>query len=164
MRIGKYTNELSCEYEMQDEFAKWLKTKYNIAFVAEKHVPEVKRRADFLLVKWFQGNLGKKSSFQLVNIEAKCTDYSCMMKQLKDHAQYCDYSFAFIPDYAPTPMWFKGMMNKLGYGLIIYNEKNKSITEVYEAHHNKPQLKELRKKLINDIQIQGTKSNEGLYF
>jgi hypothetical protein len=143
MRIGSLTNSISCEYEMQDKIAEWLMLFKNTNFVKEYRVKEVNRIADFLVFKVGSG---------LINIEAKCTDFGCVIRQLKDHSKYCDYSFAFIPDYAPTPKWFKKELLECGFGLIVFNFKNKSITEVLEAHFNKPINKQLRHEIIKRIQ------------
>ena len=141
MKIGKLSNTISCEYEMQDKMKDWILS-LEIPFVDELLVKEVNRRADFLLLK---------NQTQLINIEAKCNDFACMIKQLNDHSQYCDYSFAFIPDYPLTPKWFKEELLKSGYGLIAYNSKSKVITEVLEAHANKPINKELRRNICAKI-------------
>jgi hypothetical protein len=128
---------------MQELFCKWLDEK-GLRYIDELHVPEVKRRADFVVLKPTNG---------LINIEAKCDDFACMMKQLEDHAKYCQYSFAFIQSRALTPMWFKNFLAKSGYGLIIYNWETKSITEVFEAHQNKIQkeFKSLNKEVMKKI-------------
>ena len=142
------TNGISCEYEMQHAFKLWLDKK-KLKYVDELLVKDVGRRADFLVLK--QGN-------GIINIEAKCNDFDCMMKQLNDHAIYCDYSFAFIPDYPFTPMWFKEQLAKYGYGLIVWNTEDKVITEVLEAHHNKPSNKQLKEKIINIVR--GKQNNQ----
>jgi hypothetical protein len=141
MKIGKLTNSISCEYEMQDKMSDWINDK-GIPFIDEYRVSEVSRIADFLLLK---------DQSQLINIEAKCNDFECMIKQLNDHAQYCDFSFAFIPDYPATPRWFKNELLGKGYGLIVYNIASKIITEVLEAHSNKPINKELRRNICAKI-------------
>lgn len=138
MRIGKLSNGISCEYEMQDKFKIWLENK-NIKYIDEHYVSEIKRRADFLIYY----------DSKLINIEAKCNNHKTLIKQLKDHAKYCDYCYAFIPDYTMTPKWFKKDLLKFNFGLIVYNYDNKAITEVLEAHHNKPKNKLLRKNIIN---------------
>ncbi len=135
MRIGHATNGMSCEWEMQDEMEKWLKNK-DILFIREHYVKEVGRIADFVIIK----------ENKIINIEAKSNDFKCMLEQIDDHAIYCDYSFAFIPDWSLTPFWFKTELANKKYGLIIYNTLNKTITEVLEAHYNKPRNKDLRKK------------------
>ncbi len=140
MRLGRHTNGISCEYDMQDAFKKWLISK-EIPFMDELRVREVHRIADFVLLK------GKK----LVNVEAKCNDFTCMLKQLDDHSKYCDYCFAYIPDYSITPSWFKGLLAKKGYGLIVYNYENGTVTEVLEAHYKSPVEKELKKEIIKKI-------------
>lgn len=141
MKLGKLSNMISCEYEMQDKMKEWLGYK-KLIYVDEKRIKEVSRIADFLVIK---GN-------KLINIEAKCNDFDCMLKQLNSHSLYCDYSFAFIPDYPLTPKWFKKRLTELNYGLIVYNTDLKIITEVLEAHYNKPKLKDLRKYTIKYIQ------------
>ena len=142
MRLGHLTNGTSCEYEMQDAFKLWLEDK-GLVYVDELLVKSVGRRADFLAIKEGKG---------IINIEAKCNDFTCMMNQLDDHATYCDYSFAFIPDYPLTPKAFKDKLAERGYGLIVWNYELKVITEVLEAHHNKPKNKELRKEVIKIVQ------------
>ena len=138
MKIGRLTNGISCEYKMQEKMTEWLVEK-DLSFKSEVYVKEVNRRADFLV----HNDYGR-----LINIEAKCNDFACMMAQLQDHSKYCDYSFAFIPDYPMTPKWFKKELAEKGYGLIVYNFKKEIITEVLEAYINKPQLKELREKIL----------------
>ena len=139
MRIGRSTNNISCEFGMQSHFNLWLKEKDNLFSKDEVRVNAINRIADFLIVK---------NKNQLINVEAKCNDFSCMMEQLEDHSVYCDYSFAFIPDYSLTPKWFKEKLFNKGFGLIVYNYKNGCITEVLEAHHNKPKNKKLRRKYL----------------
>lgn len=134
MRLGRLTNGVSCEYAMQDSLEEWLKEK-GYRYRREFRVSDVGRIADFLVCVPSKG---------LVNIEAKCTGFRCMLDQLDDHAKYCDYCFAFIPDYAPTPRWFKEELSKKGYGLIVYNYSKKVVTEVFESHVNRLELKELR--------------------
>jgi hypothetical protein len=141
MRLGYMTNGISCEYEMQDAFKLWLEQK-ELKYVDELLIKDVGRIADFLALKPSKG---------IINIEAKCNDFDCMMKQLNDHATYCDYSFAFIPDYPLTPKHFKEELARLGYGLIVWNSKAKVITEVLEAHHNKPPNKKLKKKITEIV-------------
>jgi hypothetical protein len=134
MRIGLLTNGRADELEMQSKMIEWLRDK-NIPFADEVTVLDRKRRADFLLLK--DGN-------QLINIEAKSVAFGSIIHQLEDHATYCDYCFAFIPDYAPTPLWFKTAMELNGFGLIVYNHESKVITEALEAHHNRPKNKAMR--------------------
>lgn len=131
-------NGISCEYLMQEVFCDWLKQK-DLVFKDEVRVKEVHRIADFLIVK---------NKSRLINVEAKCHNFDSMIKQLDDHAKYCDYSFAYIPDYCFTPQWIKATLIKKGYGLIVFNYENNTVTEVLEAHHNVPKEKELRKKYI----------------
>lgn len=154
MRIGKLSNTIANEYEMQEYFVKWLKwvqSEYvrkrflgRLHFKSEVRVSEVGRVADFLLYH---------TDNQLINVEAKCHDFKTVLKQMDDHATYCDYSFAFIPDYALTPKWFKEELLKRNMGLIVYNYETKCVTEVFEAHHNKPQNRELRTKYIQIVKL-----------
>jgi len=137
MKIGHLTNGISCEYRMQEKMREWLSDK-GYPFVYEFNVGQVGRIADFLVKK--QGN-------GLINIEAKCNNLRCMMDQLKDHSKYCNYCFAFIPDYAMTPEWFKDELAESGFGLIIFNYENDTITEVFEAHVNK----DINKQINRDI-------------
>lgn len=141
MKIGRLTNGISCEYKMQDKMKEWLMEK-DLSFKPEVYVKEVNRRADFLV---------HKDCRKLINIEAKCNDFICMMAQLQNHSKYCDYSFAFIPDYPMTPKWFKKELAEKGYGLIVYNVEKEIITEVLEAHINKPLLKKLKEKMLKLI-------------
>jgi len=141
MRLGIATNGRSCEYKMQEVFKLWLNKK-GLSFKDELRVPEVHRIADFVVLKPGKG---------LINVEAKCNDFDCMLKQLKDHATYCNYSFAYIPDFCRTPKWFKKQLMELGYGLLIYNWDHKIITEVLEAHQNKITNDELRARVIKKI-------------
>ena len=140
MRLGRLTNGDSCEFLMQLRFCEWLKEK-EILFVDEKQVKQVRRIADFLIIK----------DNKLINIEAKSLDFKCLLKQMNDHATYCDYSFAFIPDFSMTPKWFKVILGESGYGLIIWNNDKQVITEVFEAHYNKPPNKKLRKRVYQEI-------------
>lgn len=140
MRLGRLTNTVSCEYKMQATMGNWLNRR-GFSFLAEVRVPDVSRIADFLVI----------SDNSLVNIEAKCNDFDCMLKQLDDHAQYCDYSFGFIPDYSMTPRWFKERLLQKGYGLIVYNYKGDHITEVLEAHKNKGLVESLRVRLLTQV-------------
>lgn len=142
MRLGLHTNGRSNEYEIQDAMKVFL-SDLRITFVEEFHVKEVQRRADFLLIK--NG---------LVNVEAKCQDWKTLFEQLKDHATYCDYCFALIPDYCLTPVWFKKKLVEKGYGLLVHNLKKNVITEVLEAHYNKPENKKLRSKILVNIRHQ----------
>ena len=162
MRLGKRTNGISCEYDMQDAFKLFIQKRNKrelkneeryrwagswkaniIEFKDEFHVGAVGRRADFLLVK----------SGRLINVEAKCNDWKCLLEQLSDHATYCNYCFAYIPDYSHTPVWFKKRLIEKGYGLIIYNYRTKKVTEVLEAHQNQNIDKQLRKNVIEMIRI-----------
>jgi len=141
VKFGRATNTDTCELEMQVKMCEWLKTR-ELLFVDELRVKEVGRIADFIVIK---------DGSKLINIEAKGVDFICLIKQMNDHAVYCDYSFAFIPDFAITPKHFKENLLKNGYGLIIYNYEKKIITEVLEAHWNKPSNKGLRKKVYQEI-------------
>jgi len=145
MRFGKHTNGTSCEYEMQEYLQKWLKKK-GFRFIPELLVSEVHRRPDFLVLKNGNG---------LINIEAKCNDWKCLLSQLKDNSIYCDYSFAFIPDYCLTPKWFKRALLETNFGLLIYNYEKHIITEVLEAHLNKGESwnKELNQKIKKYVDI-----------
>lgn len=125
MRLGISTNVRSNELEMQELLEVWLRSK-SIRFIAEYYVPEVSRRPDFLLI-----NDG------LINIEAKTNPTKLFMQQMIDNAQYCNYTFALIPDFCLTPMWFKQDLIKNGFGLIVFNHKTEEFTEALEAHRNK---------------------------
>lgn len=140
MRLGKLTNMVYCETEMQEKMAEWLNG-MKIPFKREVYVKTnmINRIADFLIYRDGKG---------LINIEAKCNDFACMLRQMSDHARYCDYSFAYIPDYPGTPKWFKNTISKKGYGLIVFNYSTKQITEVYEAHYNRPTLGLTRENMI----------------
>lgn len=140
MRIGRVSNGISCEYAMQAKMEEWLK-QHRLKYKSELRVPEVSRRADFLLLK----------RTTLINIEAKCNNLKCMLSQLTDHAKYCDYCFAFVPDYCNTPEWFKAELFKSKFGLIIYNYKTGQITEVIEAHHNNNLDLLLKRKVVSQI-------------
>jgi hypothetical protein len=74
-----------------------------------------------------------------------------MLSQFTDHAKYCDYCFAFVPDYCNTPEWFKAELFKSKFGLIIYNYKTGQITEVIEAHHNNNLDLLLKRKVVSQI-------------
>lgn len=142
---------------MQDVLEQWIKDRneflkgftltdyastHNLVYKREYTVKEVSRRADFIILK------GGK---QLVNVELKVVASKLLIDQLDSHAEYCDYCFACLPDFCLTPEWFKNMLCRKGYGLIVYNEKHKIITEVFEAHHQRPKNKQLRRSVINDL-------------
>lgn len=136
MRLGSHTNGTNCEFKMQAVFKAWLGSEdmsyWELEFIDEMTVREVYRRADFLI--WKPGN-------GLINVEAKSNVTETLIEQLDDHAKYCDYSFAYIPDYSMTPRWFKSFLVQRGYGLIVYNYHKNLVTEVLEAHRNtKPDL------------------------
>lgn len=141
MRLGHLTNGISCEYKMQSLFKEWL-IKKELLFVDEFYVSNVSRRPDFLILK--DGN-------KLINVEAKCNNLDTLVRQMVDNALYCDYTFAFIPDYCNTPEWFKEKLLNSKYGVIIYNFEHEIITEVLEAHKNKYIERPLRKYIINKI-------------
>jgi hypothetical protein len=141
MRIGRHTNGTSCEYKMQNKLKEWLIAK-DLKFIDELWVSEVSRRPDFLV--WMVG-------YGLINIEAKCNAHDEMLLQLRDNAKYCDYSFAFIPDYCLTSKRFKDGLLRNNYGLIIYNYDLDIVTEVFEAHFNKGVDRGIRKLVIAKI-------------
>ena len=142
MKIGRSTNAISCEYEMQSAMREWLQ---ELIYIDELRVKEVGRIPDFLIQKKIGG---------LINIEAKCNAFDKLFYQMKDNAKYCNYSFAFIPDYCFTPKWFKKELLELGYGLIVYNIERKVITEVLEAHINKEVDYKLQKTVIAKMNIE----------
>lgn len=125
-----------------DDINKWLeRVSYGQYIIKDEFlISQVGRRADFLMIS---------PSGRLINVEAKCNDFSTMLRQLDDHAQYCNYCFAYIPDYSLTPEWFKKTLAKKGYGLIVYNHKKGVVTEVFEAHQNKNIDNQLRNDVIN---------------
>lgn len=133
MRLGERNNSWACEFEMQDVFERYaLSLGHKVK--REIHIPSTPnqgRIADFLLFVVGHG---------LVNVEAKCHPSRTLMQQLDAHAIYCDYSFAFIADYCLTPKWFKRELAEKGYGLIVFNYRQKTVTEVLEAHQNKVHL------------------------
>jgi len=104
----------------------------------EVYVKEVRRTADFLLL----------SGSRLVGVEAKCNDMAKLICQIKDHSTYCDYNFAYIPDYCLTPTYFKETLLKNGWGLIVYSYRDKVVTEVLEAHKNHDIDREVRRSAI----------------
>jgi competence CoiA-like predicted nuclease len=140
MKIGRWTNGISCEYLMQTKMREWLKER-ELEYIDEFYVPEISRRPDFLIIK----------GGQLINIEAKCNNHDEMIRQLKDNANYCNYSFAYIPDYCMTSMDFKRIHQSSGFGLFVFNYKHEIITEVLEAHHNAVCDKALKKTVIDRI-------------
>ena len=148
MKIGRHTNGLTCEWDMQRRFIEWLQSdylsRYDLEFIDELHIPEVGRIADFIV--WKPGN-------GLINIEAKGNVTNTLYHQLKDHAKYCNYSFAFIPDYTLTPRWFKQKLTEYGWGLIVFNFGTREITEVLESHKNK----DIDNKLQNIVKCRMTK-------
>lgn len=150
MRLGKHTNGISCEMAMQEVFPAWVrsleiktwKDSYNnYQCFPEVYVPEVSRRPDFLLLR----------KNKLINVEAKSNNFNHLINQMLDNAKYCDYSFAFIPDYSLTTTWFKHNLQKHGFGLIMYNYKTQRITEALEAHHNNGLDKSLKKIVITRL-------------
>lgn len=136
MRLGRHTNGLSCEYLMQKKLKEWLEKK-ELRFIEELKVIRVgiSRIPDFLVF----------SQGRLINIEAKCNDLATMIRQLDDNSKFCNYSFALIPDYCITPLWFKSTFFQKPYGLMVFNYESEIITEVIEAHENKHIDTELRK-------------------
>ena len=140
MRVGKHDNGTSCEYKMQDVMKKWL-TEKELTFIDEFYVSEVSRRPDFLIVK---GNT-------IINIEAKCNNLGEMMNQIRDNATFCNYSFAYIPDYCMTPVWFKRVFINSGVGLIVFNYEHEIITEVLEAHQNKNVHRDIQTAIVQRI-------------
>lgn len=140
MRIGHSTNGTSCEFAMQSKLKQWLTAK-ELKFIDEFGVSSVGRIPDFLV---FKGG-------KLINIEAKCNAFECVLDQLDDNSAFCDYSFAYIPDYSLTPVWFKKRLIEAGYGLMVYNYDLDIITEVLEAHINKPVNRQLQKTIIDRI-------------
>jgi hypothetical protein len=122
---------------MQDALESWL-IKKKISYIRELRVPEAHRIPDFLI---------KLPSTGLINVEAKCYDYTKMLHQLRDNAKYCSYSFAYIMSQALTSMDFKRQLIKNNFGLIIYDEDNEIPVEVLEAHRNWGIDKELQKKV-----------------
>lgn len=154
MKIGYISQTWSCEYEMQDQFEKYLQFMKSekedwhsyimepiICFKREVQMKEVNRIADFLIL----------SGTRLVNVEAKCFGLDKLIKQLDDHAKYADYCFAFIPSVTITPDWFKRQLVEKGYGLIVFDYVNKTVCEVLESHKNKNTDKALRRKAIDRI-------------
>lgn len=150
MRLGKHTNGISCEMAMQEVFPAWVasleiktysKVWYQYQCFPEVYISEVKRRPDFLLL----------SKNKLINVEAKSNNFDHLITQMVDNAKYCDYSFAYIPDYSLTTSWFKHQLQKYGFGLIMYNLKTQRITEALEAHHNNGLDKTLKKIVIKKL-------------
>jgi len=140
MRFGKHTNGTSCEYLMQDVMKKWL-TEKQLTFIDEFYVSEVSRRPDFLIVR----------GHTLINIEAKCNNLDEMMRQIKDNAAFCNYSFAYIPDYCMTSRDFKRQFVNSGVGLIVFNYRHEIITEVIEAHQNQNVNREIQTNIAHRI-------------
>ena len=140
MRFGKHDNGTSCEYLMQDVMKKWL-TKKQLTFIDEFYISEVSRRPDFLIVR----------GHTLINIEAKCNNLGEMMHQIRDNAAFCNYSFAYIPDYCMTPIWFKRQFIESGVGLIVFNLEHEIITEVLEAHQNQNVNREIQTSIAHRI-------------
>lgn len=140
MKLGHWTNGISCEYAMQRKMNEWLKER-ELEYIDEFYVTEISRRPDFLVIK----------GGQLINIEAKCNNHDEMIRQLKDNAHYCNYSFAYIPDYCMTSMYFKRVLQSSGYGLFVFNYGKKVVTQVLEAHHNEAHDKALKKIIIDRI-------------
>jgi hypothetical protein len=140
MRIGSSNNGTSCEWVMQAKLKNWLAEK-ELKFIDEYGIPEAKRIPDFLI--YTKGHL--------INIEAKCNAFECLCRQLDDNSVFCDYSFAYIPDYSLTPRWFKARLVTRGYGLMIFNYNQEIITEVFEAHQNKNVNKLLWKTVLARI-------------
>lgn len=152
MRFGKHDNGTSCEYLMQDVMKKWL-TEKELTFIDEFYVSEVSRRPDFLIVR----------GHTLINIEAKCNNLDEMMHQIKDNAAFCNYSFAYIPDYCMTSRDFKRRFVDSGVGLIVFNYRHEIITEVLEAHQNQNVNREIQTSIahrINKALIEKKKMDE----
>lgn len=140
MRFGAHTNGTSCEFMMQDIMKEWLIEK-ELRFIDEFYVSEVSRRPDFLIVR----------GHTLINIEAKCNNLDEMMRQIKDNAAFCNYSFAYIPDYCMTSRDFKRQFVNSGVGLIVFNYRHKILTEVLEAHQNQNVNREIQTNIVHRI-------------
>ena len=141
MRIGELTNSHSCEFEMQARFKEWIEAK-DLKYIDELKIKQIPRIPDFLIFKPGNG---------LINVEAKCNAFECLLNQLEDNSAFCHYSFAFITDICCTPIWFKKKLMDSGYGLIVYNTRTKNITEVLEAHKNQNFNKDLHKIVVSRI-------------
>lgn len=124
-----------------------------IAFASEVHVPEIKRRADFLLVR----------KDKLVNVEAKVEINTILVEQLNDHAGYCDYCYALISNFTLTPSWFKKELLSKGYGLLVHNSSTGVVTEALEAHYNKGRDVKLRDAYRNVVRHRFKTMSENVY-
>lgn len=144
MRICKHTNGISCEFEMQAKLNEWL-VKKELTFIDEMFISEISRRPDFLVQVPGNG---------LINIEAKCNNLNEMLLQLKDNSVYCDYSFAYIPDYSIVSKYVKNEILKNGFGLFVYNKEVKIVTEALEAHKNKGVNRSLQKAVLHRIKME----------
>lgn len=142
MRFGKHDNGTSCEFLMQEVMKKWL-TEKELTFIDEFYVSEVSRRPDFLIVR----------GHTLINIEAKCNNLDEMMRQIRDNAAFCNYSFAYIPDYCMTSRDFKRQFVNSGVGLIVFNYNQNIVTEVLEAHQNQNVNRETQANIAHRINI-----------
>ena len=164
MRIGRETNSANFEYEMQDAFEKWLKKKeiekytgYEIThkelkYLREVTIPEISRRADFLLILSTFDDHGKKNEYiQLINVEAKCNQLENAIRQSYSHSKYCDYCFLLISDIGLITKSNIKEIQERGIGLIMYNYYTKEITESLPAFYNKGRNSKLKKKYLNLI-------------
>jgi len=145
MRLGRETNGCSFEMAIQDAFEKWLISK-GLKYIREITVKEVSRRADFIVMK---------DDSRLINVEAKCNNMSGVIEQVTDHARYCDYCFLLLSDIALIPKWMIRAIRDGGFGLIVYNYKNETITEALPAFYNKGRDGKLHKKYIEKIKEKG---------
>jgi len=138
---------------MQEVISKRL-TELEYTFRDEFRVPEVGRVADFLVYGKLASPYKVKPicNYDLINIEAKSNNFTMLIEQMNDHAQYCDYSFAAIPDYPIPPKWFMRQLLVRGYGLIVYNFNTKEVTEALVAYRNlRLRNPELRKKILKEL-------------
>ncbi len=120
MKISGDTNTSSWETAMQSDMRIWLEKEKEsewqgtIAWKDEVTVREISRRADFLVLMREKG---------LVCVEAKTNPSKLFLEQLKDHARYCDYVFAYVYDKSLVQKWFREELEIRGIGLMVWNNQ-----------------------------------------
>ncbi len=150
----KVTPRNVSEYDMQKqvdsflkeyEFRKWDGWNYqNLPKIVlrEFSVPEVCRISDHVLLI-----AGKR----VINLECKLQDIGCVIKQAKDHLNWCDYSIIIIPpDYNYVANSYKLECIQHGIGLWYwFNEVG--VYEFILPAFNKNSNKIVREQVIKRI-------------
>lgn len=146
-KVTKYASE----YEMQEQidlflkqqtFRKWNGWQYEELpkiVLREFRIPEVGRISDHTLLI---------NDRRVVNLECKLNDIGCVIRQAKDHLQWCDYSIIIIPpDSTYIANEYKYDCMKHGIGLW-YWFNGIGIYEFILPSYNRNKDKNLRAKVI----------------